>query len=360
MKPNYVKNYSVPDPVKFSGHKVHNTLYEAKLAFATLSETDAVVVHSNIDMATKLGVGLNGSKVGAQQLGLLPEVEHQRNMKNYLVKIVANPIQSISSAKRIIKRKLNFTSSLDFLIAGGKNAERNNRYKTDKNTDIIKAHAQDYDRYLEAEMKGNALFSEQYESYAVFLDEDMVFHPDTLYLGVEPYCTEDTYYPEINRFFKEFEIKTGLDIIIAAHPRADYENRVNPFESRNIISGSTVSLVKHSSAVLAHGSTSLNFAVLYNKPVIILDSLKYPLVYRNHINAMSSALGSDIIIISEKYSTDLNQYVVDENKYAQYKEKYIKEPGTQEKFIWELFCDYLDEDLCTLSTANDSQVQNIL
>ena len=32
-----------------------------------------------------------------------------------------------------------------------------------------------------------------------------------------------------------------------------------------------------------------------------------------------------------------------EKLYKIYKEKFIKEPNTPDKFIWDIFCDYLDK-----------------
>jgi hypothetical protein len=171
----------------------------------------------------------------------------------------------------------------------------------------------------------------------------MCFHPDYKYLGIEPYCSAKKYYPDLNQFFKHFENETGLNIIIAAHPRTDYGKRGNPFNDREIIADRTVELVKYSSLVLAHMSTSINFAVLYNKPVILLDSIKYETVLRNYISGWSSALNLTVINISKKWTDGFNKIVVDKKIYKEYKKQYIKEPGTPKKFVWEIFCDYLDQ-----------------
>ena len=46
-----------------------------------------------------------------------------------------------------------------------------------------------------------------------------------------------------------------------------------PFGDRDVIKGKTIELVANSSMVLAHSSTSINFAVLFNKPIMIIKTL---------------------------------------------------------------------------------------
>ena len=66
-------------------------------------------------------------------------------------------------------------------------------------------------------------------------------------MDIEPYCNKEIYFNEINNFFSQYEKHTGLQIIISAHPRANYNKRENPFNGRKIIIGNTVNLVKKSS-----------------------------------------------------------------------------------------------------------------
>ena len=340
-KPDYAKHYIPPDSVEFSGFKSFNTLLETNESLKNLSETDIVIDPWRIYTSCNL-VKMPSTKIGFLLLGLLPGAGHQRDIKYYLSKMVFHPIQSISAMKKKVLKKFNSKRSPDFMITGGKAVEKDNRYKIDEQTYIIKTHALDYDRFLEQEMVKNESTFYNTEPYAVFLDEDMIFHHDYIHKGIEPYCSAERYYPEINNFFSKFEEETGLNIKIAAHPRADYEKRGNPFNGRKIIEGDTVSLVKHSQFVFAHASTSINFAVIYNKPIFILDSYEYAERLKNQLNTFVSVLDLDIINISRKRSINFNQVTINKKKYSQYKEQYIKETGTPEKFVWDIFCDYLD------------------
>ena len=197
-------------------------------------------------------------------------------------------------------------------------------------------------KFTEEEMKEIALLSfDHNQPYVAFLDQ-LGNEADMLHAGIKPYCAAEIYYPEINKFFTEFEKNTGLRIIIAAHPRANYADRGNPFDGRELIYGETISLVKHAQVILAHMSTAVSFAVLYNKPIIFVDSNEYAPIFKLWINARASALGSEIVNISDECLINQNQIKIEKDKYDCYKMMFIKEPGTPEKFVWDIFCDYVD------------------
>ena len=89
-------------------------------------------------------------------------------------------------------------------------------------------------------------------------------------------------------------------------------------------------------------STSMNFSVFYNKPIILLDSNEYDKTLKGWIDTKASALGLEIINISKQWNINPNQIKIDKEKYSLYMDQYIKEPGTPEKYTWDIFCDYLD------------------
>ena len=50
------------------------------------------------------------------------------------------------------------------------------------------------------------------------------------------------------------------------NPRKEYED--NPFEGRDVIKGHSADLVRRADVVLLHGSSAINYAILYKKPII--------------------------------------------------------------------------------------------
>ena len=89
-------------------------------------------------------------------------------------------------------------------------------------------------------------------------------------------------------------------------------------------------------------STALNFAILYNKPIIFLDSNRYSMIYRECILGHANALGESPVNISNALDLTMINDQIDDRMYKNYKENYIKEAGTPEKPVWDVFCDYLD------------------
>ena len=353
------KEYKVPDPIDFNGYKKINTKKSAELAISKLSSDDIIVDAWLLcnDRTMYNSVKDHVFKIGFLLLGLLPDVipdinknkiTFLRRIYNFFIILLKTPKQAIKKIFFHIKRN-HFLSTIierkkpvyDFLLIGGNANFHVKKYKLniDNHTDIIKAHAFDYDHYLEQNKYDENL---SHNPFAVFLDEDVPCHPDYNILGIEPYCDKKTYYSEINTFFRDFELKTGLKVIVAAHPRSDKKTQKKNYEERKTFSNKTVQLIKQSECVIAHASTAINGAVLYNKKLILIDSDHYKQRYRNHIRSYSILLNTDLINISNQNSAEISDNEFDKEKYQSYMDLYIKESGTPNKFVWEIFCDYCD------------------
>ena len=359
LKPEYFKNYTPPDPIEFDGYKLLENKVQIKRTLSGLSPNDIVVdpwkvitKHSFIhDILSKKGVAF-GEIIAAlnPQKNTIPihKSDNVYNNKLYLsllkkLYLLLRVFFTKLLTKRLMFTKANIVRPLpNFIICGGKKAEQlvKERSIGNNSTDIIKAHALDYDRYLEENNKMQDVDIKK--NYALLLDEDQPFHPDYLWHNIEPYCDPEKYYFEINRFFKCFEQKAGMLVVIAANPRVDYQKRGNPFDSRKIVVGNTIHYVKHADTIFCHMSTAKNFAVLYNKPIVFLDSDHYSLRCRESIAGHASALGQFPINISYKIDSSFINGRIDKKLYNSYIKSYIKEPGTPEKPVWDIFCDYLD------------------
>jgi len=133
----------------------------------------------------------------------------------------------------------------------------------DQDTSFIKTNSNDWNT-ANREM-GKPVDSNK---YLVFIDQYIPYHPDYIARGINLDFTPETYYNELNSALKCISEKTGLEVHIAAHPRRmsndDFEFPVHY--------NTTSSLVKHSSLVVAHYSTAINFVAIHNKPVVFLSS----------------------------------------------------------------------------------------
>lgn len=140
-------------------------------------------------------------------------------------------------------------------------------YYPDASRHFYHIHNLKYDEYLhtgekEAVIKGK---------YILFLDGALAHHPS--HEGKMNAIDKKEYLRSINAFLDKVEKQYSLPVIIASHPKAEYEK--NDFMGRPIIVYKTPELIKYAEWVLAHYSTSLIELILQKKKVIFLYSKDY-------------------------------------------------------------------------------------
>lgn len=166
---------------------------------------------------------------------------------------------------------------------------------------------------------------------AVFLDVYLPFHSDLALIGMRQ-LNPEFYYAELHRFFGAVERKFGLEVVIAAHPKARYLN--DEFKGRKIIAEKTAALVRDSEFVICHASTSVSYAVLHRKPVwtIYTDEMAtlYQQTYMHHVWALAAYLqipSLNASRVDESMLPELEQ--AKEDRYAAYEKDFLVTPGIE-------------------------------
>jgi len=194
----------------------------------------------------------------------------------------------------------------------------------------IRSHAFDYDIYLQQNNQNNVI---KYGDYAVFLDSGIVGHPDSRRgVGISKE-TDDTYYPAIRLFFDDFEKRTGMPVVIALHPRLIIsEELMRQYGGREVILHDTSRLVQNSKMVIAHNSTSINFAVLWRIPLLIITTTKIDRVNYEIVRSIEDIFNTKRININKSYKN--KDYIAISNNmvayYDLYRENLIKIPNSPE------------------------------
>ena len=67
---------------------------------------------------------------------------------------------------------------------------------------------------------------------------------------------------------KEFDVK----VEIAGHPKTDHDEFPSYFGRRKTVYGKTWKMIRDSKFIINRNSTAINFAVIYNKPIIFHTS----------------------------------------------------------------------------------------
>ena len=205
------------------------------------------------------------------------------------------------------------------------------------------AHSMDYDIYLKIKEKETS--TNKVPPYAVFIDQDFITHPDMKIFNYDRPVSENKYYPALINFFKNFKIKTGLDIKFAVHPKSRNKKLKELLKEIDYSFGNTEELIKNSSLVLLHSSTAISFAVLFKKPIIILtsDELKKSWLWPR-IKVLSKYTDTKPINIDKDLESQLNLeniFNFDKEKYSKYLNQYLKVPDSPDIPLWEIVGNYL-------------------
>ena len=198
------------------------------------------------------------------------------------------------------------------------------------------------DYYLNNQIK----FDKPNFKYAVFIDNYFPFHSDPKRVGKQARENPDIYYPELCKFFNTVTHKTGYEIIIAAHPRSNYDTLPDYFGGRRLIKNKTNDLIQNCEFVIMHVSASITLPILYSKPIIFITTQRLNKTkFKNVIPTYAKLIGKKPINISKKvYTLDFNkELIVNDNKYNIYINDYIKKSGTQELPYWEIVSNQLIE-----------------
>ncbi|MFA5099321.1 MAG: hypothetical protein WC547_00365 [Candidatus Omnitrophota bacterium] len=229
-----------------------------------------------------------------------------------------------------------------FRLAGGSRSAVTAKFPVNSRTRTLWMHTLDYDLYLDELRNPPSVDDRQ----AVFLDEYIPFHPGYDYLGVKPFITDaGEYYGLLCAFFKNLEDSYNLHIVVAAHPRAHYERHRDFFQGRPVLKGRTPGLIRNSSFVIGHVSTSVNYAVLFKKPVIFVttDELDKS-VEGVWIHNIASFFGKRVYNLNKVRGIDLaEELTVDRALYDTYKDSYIKRAGSQDLPFWQIVAQGLKE-----------------
>lgn len=116
-------------------------------------------------------------------------------------------------------------------------------------------------------------------NYCVFLDNNAAGHPDVELLNGK-LIDFNRYVNELNHFFDKIEKQYGCKVIIASHPSSNYDRLL--FDGREIVVKNTAELVRDASFVLSSLTTSISYAILFDKPLIFFYTNEMVTNYRSY------------------------------------------------------------------------------
>lgn len=262
--------------------------------------------------------------------------------KNNFFTILNKTISFLINKILYVLKKLSFVRHYDYVFCSGKNGIFTTGVGSsidELNSKIVQINSPDYDKFIE-----NKSAPKINHKYCVFLDEYLPFHPDWSLLNFKT-VDPDEYYNTMNSFFNMIEKKNGIKIIIAAHPKSEYQ--INPFEGRQIFKNRTNELVKNSQFTMAHMSTSISYSILHKKKVFLLITDAYKKIYKNTAyrtsQYFSSALGERLINCNDYSCQDISDTNFDQNLYLKFKYDYLTSKDSESSKSIDLIVSFLND-----------------
>ncbi len=209
--------------------------------------------------------------------------------------------------------------------------------------EILRAHNLDYDIYRQLKQSPVAPSGR----YAVFLDQNICFHPEYIYDGIPYFTTAERYFPALTNGLHAISAALDVQLTIAAHPRSPpHQMYVNYFAGIPVKFGATAELISNCEFVICHYTTALQYAVLFQKPVIFVSTCDLAASSVGpYIKKCASILGKSVINLDGPLdSVDWHSELrIDWRKYYEYRQQYIKTAGSPEISYWDIVADHLEK-----------------
>jgi len=210
---------------------------------------------------------------------------------------------------------------------------------------IIPAHSFDYDIYMELKDTQQKTIGQ----YAVFIDQDFIYHPNFEFLKIKHFVTEANYYSALEAFFLDYELKTGIPVVVAVHPRSRYDLHPHLYKGRTLNKGKTAELIRDSKLVLLHTSTALSYAVLWNKPFIFLttNELNSSSYTFNALKIFGQLFSKELLNMNDYDDKELFRQInepISEANYRNYIDQFIRYPASSEHSFWKIYSDFLQKN----------------
>ncbi|MGY5850477.1 hypothetical protein [Salegentibacter sp. F14] len=190
-----------------------------------------------------------------------------------------------------------------------------------KKENIIIAHADDINKTLKVDSSAKTN-----QRTGVFLDQLLPI----AYKNHFPDKYFEQYYEKLGKSLDALKVEFDLDeILIAEHPESKIysEKLKDKFKGYSRLRGRTHELIRDSSVVFAHFSTSIGFAAFYQKPIVMLKDRKFEDVERISL-AMKSfvdMLNLPIMDMDTRNTKALIDLSVDKKSYDDYIKKFLKD-----------------------------------
>ena len=227
------------------------------------------------------------------------------------------------------KRFLKILNSylIDIVIISGKNLHDKEIF-LHKKIKKIYSHGFDYNYFLKLRKK-----KIKNKNYILFLDEDFISHQNIIIEKRKPVVGRN-FYSKLEKFLINISKENKCDFKIALHPKSVLREKNFKITNKCYIN-QTPELIQKSKYVICCSSVSVSFAVLFKKPIISLTSKELDDARNGaRIRSISKLLGTQLFILEKKYRSLKIKSKINDDKYKNYINQYIKHPKSNDTDTW--------------------------
>jgi hypothetical protein len=214
----------------------------------------------------------------------------------------------------------------DFVMTGSSNSELIADTLLSKKISRIRASSDDYSISLGHHTPANSFFDNP--KNAVFIDQGFpAFSTDLDRFNDHRLVNAIDFYKMLNQFFDFVESRLSCGLEILSHPKHFGFEFSKQFKTRSVAHGKTKEKIRTSELVIAMTSTAISYAILFDKPLILVtsDQVNQFRFLAIGLNRVSLESGAKIFNIDREYTEQelRDALVIDHAKRESYKRKYL-------------------------------------
>lgn len=200
------------------------------------------------------------------------------------------------------------------------------------NTRLALAHCFDYEMIRE-------LPDRPADNIAVFVDQNLPFHRDWQQVAKTQVVDPENYYAGLRRLFDRIEKETGLSVVIAVHPSADYSDGARFFGDRSLVKGSTTDLLARCRLAITSTSLAIGTAVAKGRAVLIVTTHDF---YASRpgwrfLQPLAQAVGSPLLFLEDDTPLDFEKLIEpDLSLYDRFVADYLRHPDARDESMWQI------------------------
>jgi len=314
-------------------------------AVALVSESSPAVLVSNLGPSPlRTAVFAAARSVGSVTvefvLGCTPgDVRSERGLSARVRRKLQQAPSTVDLVRSLVARKVDRAHVAVVpdvrVVAGAAMRERHARLVGT----VVPAHSLDWDTYLIA--SGARPRAGTQRPYALYLDQEMGFHPDYRVTHLRVPIRPRGFYRALNRYFRRLEDESGLEVVVAAHPRADRSRLARRLPGWRVSDRPTVEAVAGASLVLTHNSTAASFAAAWRRPLVVLADGNLLRSWEGPFTvALAESLGAPVDMIDGELAPTVPTRV-DEARYDGYVRDYLTEMPDDRRPSWAIVAESL-------------------